>query len=133
MLLLPPAQVIGSSSFSLKILPLLCLFIPFLIILTLGVIGFIMKRCMTRKRSICMNIIYETFTYNSFVNVSTIFIFNLVFNSIQFITLATKSAAVLSETTIKLGYTLIYFNLIMALALYYLMIYILNPKLCESN
>lgn len=109
------------------------LLVPFTVVFMVGVIGFIVKRCAKKNDSIMQKIIYETLVYNVFVTVSTVFLFPLLYNSIQFYQL-TKSGAIDSSSLLaKWAAFTSYIGIVATVSILYLFIYVINPKCGETN
>jgi hypothetical protein len=107
-----------------------CLIVPLSIIWSLALVGYAFKKLSppAKDRSIFFNIMYEEFTFNAFIKSTRLFLFNLIFNSIQFIVLVNKGYPPITDIYSS-GIVLLYFNLITLLAIIYLKLYILNPKI----
>jgi hypothetical protein len=112
---------------------MICLSLPMVLILVSGVIGLLFKKLSAEKRSIPINIIYETFTFNSFINICSIFIFNLLFNSLQFISICKEPNVSLSSSVSAIGSALVYFNLASVIFILYLFVFIMNPKISQKD
>jgi hypothetical protein len=110
-----------------------CLAIPLLLIYVFGAVGYILKRCIKVKKSIKVNIAYDMFTYQAFLNLFIIFSPNLLFNSAQFISFAVNDSFSLGNMERTVGSILVYFSLMTLIAISYMQICVLNPKLKETT
>jgi H+/Cl- antiporter ClcA len=131
LLLIPNADIITSYP-HYKDFIFECLAIPLLLIYVFGAIGYLMKRCVKVKNSIKINIVYDMFTYQAFLNIFIIFSPNLLFNSAQFVSFVTSNSVPLDSTEKTIGSILVYFSLLTLITITYMHIYVLNPKLKET-
>lgn len=58
------------------------IFAPIVIVLSIGLIGYIVKHFISKPKSISKAIIYEGIVYNLFVTISTVLIVPLFFNAL---------------------------------------------------
>jgi hypothetical protein len=105
---------------------------PLFLVLSSGLIGFVIKRAFNCKKSVVSKIFYEIVVYDIFVNIGVTFIFTLFFNSLEFYNLTRKEIIPKESNLYILGHIYSYFNLITVGGLIYLFIYVLNPKFKES-
>lgn len=129
-LLIPPSNILDEDAYNVKEYVMACLIVPLSIIWTLALVGYSFKKLSppAKDRSIFFNIMYEEFTFNAFIKGTRLFLFNLIFNSIQFIVLVEKGYPPIADISSS-GIVLIYFNLITLIGIVYLKLYILNPKI----
>lgn len=106
---------------------------PLIIVVIVGSVGFLVKRCARKTDSIMQKIIYETLVYNLFISVSSTFILPLFYNSIQFFSLCRSGDISPTSTLAKWGSLVAYLSIIAALAILYLFLYMINPKIGESE
>lgn len=132
LLLIPNADTITSYPNSKNFI-FVCLAIPLVLIYVFGAVGYMLKRCIKVKKTIKINIVYDMFTYQAFINLFIIFSPNLLFNSAQFISFTTNNSFTLDSTEKTIGSILVYFSLLTLIAITYLHIVILNPKLKETS
>lgn len=102
---------------------------PPIFVITLGVIGFGVKRLVRKTDSIIQKILYETFVYNLFISVSLAFLMPLFYNSIQFFSLCRVGEIDPASSLGKWGAVVSYFSIITTLVILYLFIYMINPKI----
>ena len=91
LLLIPQADLLSTYSDSNQYI-FECLAIPLLLIYAFGLLGYVLKRVIKVRNTIKINVIFEIFTHNAFVNVCFIFSPNLLFNSAQFIDLSSTNS-----------------------------------------
>ena len=102
---------------------------PPIIVILLGVIGFGVKKLVHKTDSIIQKIAYETFVYNIFISVSSAFMLPLFYNSIQFFSLCKSGQIDPASPLGKWGSMVAYFSMITTLAILYLFLYVINPKI----
>lgn len=133
LMIIPTSETLINEGGDYNSYIMICLSLPIVLVMVSGVIGLLFKKLSADKRSIPVNIIYETFTFNSFVNISSIFIFNLLFNSLQFISILKEPTLTLSPSVMAVGPVLVYFNLVSALFILYLFLFVMNPKIGQND
>jgi hypothetical protein len=92
-LMIPPWKILTSDTYDPKQFILICMIVPPLLLLFFGVLGIVVKKCAPKERSILGNIVYEEIVFNTFLRVSNIFGFNLVYNSIRLVTFLTNKSS----------------------------------------
>lgn len=82
LLLLNPVLADGTYGFqgALEMI----IFGPIVIVLSIGLFGYLVKHFVSRPKSISRLIFYEGIVYNLFVTISTVLIVPLFFNAIEF-------------------------------------------------
>ena len=106
--------------------------IPLAIVFFFALTGYLNKKINTGNKSILGSIINKELSFNLFLKIANIFTFNLLFNSIMFVNTVNNPQLNISQSTQAIGKMLIYFNIITYIFLFYLKIYILNPKPGET-
>lgn len=129
LMLIPPLSVIQIYETNIRYYCLKCLIIPLSSIYLFAVIGFALNRFLKNKKvsSIPMNIILDLLCHRSFINLSNLFLFNLLFNSIQVIALIQKDQLIFTGHYSIIIYFLCYLSIITIFWIVYLWIFILNP------
>jgi hypothetical protein len=87
LLMLPPYGAFHDEPLDTNTYVLLCLSIPLAVLYLLALLGFAAKKWAPRQRTVLENVLYEELVYASFLKLTDIFEFNLLFNSMQFIKL----------------------------------------------
>lgn len=62
-----------------------------------------------------------------------IFMFNLLFNSLQFIVYLEENSFTFLQDIKGIGLTLLYFNIVTIVAILYLVLYVLNPRIGQNK
>ena len=132
-MIIPPRDILEEETFDRKTYLLMCLLLPVLILFVFGLTGYLIKKCAPKERSILGNILYQEFVFSTFIKVSNIFLFNLLFNSIQFGLMLTAGTVPYAEEIRGVGGTLVYFNIITFISIIYLKLFIMNPKYGQSE
>ena len=133
LMIIPPKEILEVETFDQKTFLLLCLILPLLIIFVVGILGFTMKKCAPKERSVIGNMFYEEAVFSSFIKISNVFIVNLLFNSIQFGLLLSEGGLPYVEDIRGIGSTLLYFNIITVIAILYLKVRVMNPIIGQSE
>lgn len=130
-MLIPPIDVIRIYEINIWSYCLKCLIIPLCCIYLFAAIGFTLNRILKTKTvtSIAVNIIVDLLCHRSFINLSNLFLFNLLFNSIQVLSFIQESPSIFDDQYKVIIYLLCYFSIITILWILYLWIVILNPNL----
>lgn len=134
MLLLPPSQILQQQGFNSRTFILVCLSLPLILLFIMGLVGFIVFKCAhSKQRSIFQNIIYQELVFNGFLKGTHIFMFNLLFNSLQFIVYLEENSFTFLQDIKGIGLTLLYFNIVTIVAILYLVLYVLNPRIGQNK
>jgi hypothetical protein len=106
---------------------------PLIIVVAVGGISFMVKRCVRKTGSIIQKIIYETLVYNFFISISSVFLLPLFYNSIQFFSLCKTGDISPASALAKWGAVIAYLSMIATIAILYLFLYMINPKFSENE
>lgn len=134
MLLLPSAKILIEESFDTQTYVLTCLLLPIAILFAIGLLGFIVyKHGHSKEKSIFQNIIYEELVFNAFFKATHIFLFNLLFNTLQFLRYQQESSFSFLEEIKGIGFAAVYFNFVTLIAILYLVLSVVNPKVGQKQ
>lgn len=131
MLLLNPVQVDGTYDTPGALQTIV--FLPFFLVFISGLVGFTVKKLVNRPKSISMQIFYDGVVYNQFVIIGTVFCVPLFYNGTQFFTLIRNNIIDGGSSFGVMGSIISYMGVIASIFLIYLFIYILNPKMGETQ
>lgn len=89
--MIPPIDVLVEESFDKGNFILVCMAIPVILLLFSGVLGLVIKKLGENKeKGIFWGLIYDELVFSTFIRISNVFGFNLIYNSIQLSILLTN-------------------------------------------